>query len=168
LKVNKTLTDFLSEVQTAKDKQEYYAKKDDYEANLKTAFSDSYRRMLRDQWDTWSSQFKGVRPMLQEELGKGAAGKIEKMRAYEDLRIMLDDPKFKSVQPNTRAALQSMVDEYERYVSVRDSGFGSGSDSQVYKDLLKSNTIAKLKEIAASNSSASAAYDVLFSSLIRE
>ena len=168
LKVNKTLTDFLSEVQTAKDKQEYYAKKDEYEISLKTAFSDSYRRMLKDQWDTWSSQFKGVRPMLQEELGKGAAGKIEKMRAYEDLRIMLDDPKFKSVQPNTRAALQSMVDEYERYVSVRDSGFGSGSDSQVYKDLLKSNTIAKLKEIAASNSSASAAYDVLFSSLIRE
>ena len=168
LKINKTLTDFLSQVQTAKDKQEYYAKKDEYDASLKTAFSDSYRRMLRDQWDTWSTQFKGVRPILQEELGKGAAGKIEKMRAYEDLRIMLDDPKFKSVQPNTRTALQSMVDEYERYVSVRDSGFGSGSDSQLYKDLLKSNTIAKLKEIAASNSSASAAYDVLFSSLIRE
>lgn len=168
LKVNKTLTDFLSQVQTAKDKQEYYAKKDEYEASLKTAFSDSYRRMLKDQWDTWSSQFKGVRPMLQEELGKGAATKIEKLRAYEDLRIMLDDPKFQSVQPKTREALRSMVTEYENYVSVRDSGFGSTTDSQLYKDLLKSNTIARLKEIAASNSSASAAYDVLFSSLIRE
>ena len=124
--------------------------------------------MLKDQWDTWSSQFKGVRPMLQEELGKGAAGKIEKLRAYEDLKSMLDNPKFESIQPKTREALRSMVQEYESYVSVRDSGFGSTTDSQLYKDLLKSNTIAKLKEIAASNSSASAAYDVLFSSLIRE
>ena len=43
--------------------------------------------MLKNEWDIWSTQFKGVRPMLQVELGKGAAGKVEKLRAYEDLRI---------------------------------------------------------------------------------
>jgi hypothetical protein len=61
-----------------------------------------------------------------------------------------------------------MIDEYERYVSTRDSGFGYTANDQDFKDLLKVNAIARLKEIAASNSSASAAYDVLFSSLIRE
>jgi len=168
LKVNKTLTDFLSEVQTAKDKQEYYAKKDELDTNLKTAFSDSYRRMLKDQWDTWSTQFKGVRPLLQIELGKGAASKVEKLRAYQDLRLMLDDPKFREIQPNTRSVLNSMVQEYENYISIRDSAFGSNANSQDYKDMLKVNVISKLKELASTNASAKSAYDVLFSSLVRE
>ena len=168
LKVNKTLTDFLSEVQTAKDKSEYFTKKDELDNNLKTAFSDSYRRMLKDEWDTWSTQFKGVRPMLQIELGKGAASKVEKLRAYQDLRLMLDDPKFKEVQPNTRAVLNSMVQEYESYISIRDSAFGSNANSQDYKDLLKVNVISRLKELASTNASAKSAYDVLFSSLVRE
>jgi len=168
LRSNKTMTDFLSEVQTAKDKNEYFNKRDEYEANLKTAFSDSYRRMLKEEWDVWSTQFKGVRPMLQVELGKGAAGKIEKLRAYEDLRLMLDDPKFTDVQPKTQAVLKSMVKEYENYVSVRDSSFGTFTKTQEYKELLKANVIARLKELASTNASAQSAYNVLFSSLVRE
>jgi hypothetical protein len=168
LRSNKTMTDFLSEVQTAKDKNEYFNKKDEYESNLKTAFSDSYRRMLKDEWDVWSTQFKGVRPMLQIELGKGAAGKIEKLRAYEDLRLMLDNPKYSGVQPNTQKVLKSMVQEYENYVSVRDSNFGTFTKTQEYKELLKANVIAKLKELASTNASAQSAYNVLFSSLVRE
>jgi ASC-1-like (ASCH) protein len=168
LRSNKTMTDFLSEVQTAKDKNEYFNKRDEYESNLKTAFSDSYRRMLKDEWDVWSTQFKGVRPMLQIELGKGAAGKIEKLRAYEDLRLMLDNPEYSNVQPNTQAVLKSMVKEYENYVSVRDSNFGTFTKTQEYKELLKANVIAKLKELASTNASAQSAYNVLFSSLVRE
>ena len=168
LRSNKTMTDFLSEVQTAKDKNEYFNKRDEYESNLKTAFSDSYRRMLKNEWDVWSTQFKGVRPMLQVELGKGAAGKVEKLRAYEDLRLMLDNIKFTNVQPKTQAVLKSMVEEYESYVSIRDSSFGTFTKTQEYKESLKANVIAKLKELASTNASAQSAYNVLFSSLVRE
>jgi len=168
LRSSKLLTDFLSEVQTAKDKQEYFAKRDEYESNLKTAFSDSYRRMVRDEWETWSTQFKGVRPMLQLELGKGGAGKVEKLRAYKDLTLMLDDPAYTAIQPKTQKVLKAMVQEYEDYISVRDSSFGTFTNTQEYKDLLKANVIAKLKELASTNSSANSAYNVLFSSLVRE
>jgi hypothetical protein len=106
--------------------------------------------------------------MLQVELGKGGAGKIEKLRAYKDLTLMLDDPAYTAIQPKTQKVLKAMVQEYEDYISVRDSSFGTFTNTQEYKDLLKANVIAKLKELASTNSSANSAYNVLFSSLVRE
>ena len=73
LKQNKTLQDFLREIQTAKDEQTYYAARDSFESELAVTYNDMAKRQLRDQFASWKEQFLGARPMLQEELEIGRA-----------------------------------------------------------------------------------------------
>jgi len=166
LKKSKTLDDHLREVGAAKDIQFYYNQKELYEADLAATLSDDGKRMIRQQWTTWADQFKGTRPVLQEELGTGGAGRqIQRQRAYQDLVNMLQD-KTITTQPKTRGLLSKMVNEFETYRNARDSITGNGDTQQNYKDLLRQSIKIKLQEIAGTNANAKSAYDVLFSRLI--
>jgi hypothetical protein len=122
--------------------------------------------LIRQQWNTWADQYKNTRPVLQEELGTGGAGRqIQRQRAYQDLVNMLSD-KSVIAQPKTRALLSKMVNEFEAYKTARDSITGNGDTQQNYKDLLRQSIKVKLLEIAGANPNAKSAYDVLFSRLI--
>jgi hypothetical protein len=166
LKKSKTLDDYLKEVGAAKDIQFYYSQKELYEADLAATPSDEGKRQIRLQWTTWADQFKSTRPVLQEELGTGGAGRqIQRQRAYQDLVNMLQDKSI-TTQPKTRALLTKMVNEFETYRSTRDSITGNGDTQQNYKDLLRQSIKVKLLEIAGKNPNAKSAYDVLFSRLI--
>jgi hypothetical protein len=122
--------------------------------------------MIRQQWNTWADQFKSTRPVLQEELGTGGAGRqIQRQRAYQDLVNMLQD-KTVTTQPKTRALLSKMVKEFDSYTRSRDAITGNGDTEQNYKDLLRQSIKIKLQEIAGTNANAKSAYDVLFSRLI--
>ncbi len=167
LKTSKTVTDFVRQISVAKDREEYYQKKDEFDAMLASAPTTQSKRLVRDEWENWSSEFKGVRPLLQEELGKGAAKAVDRMRALEDMRLMLADTSIKT-EPKTRKVLQEMLDEYNNYLSARDyadspmSGFGPD-----YAAGLKVSAIETLKSIADENPSALAAYNSLFAPLFR-
>jgi hypothetical protein len=166
LKQSKTLDDYLKEVGAAKDIQFYYSQKEIYEADLANTLSDDGKRMIRQQWNTWADQFKSTRPVLQEELGTGGAGRqIQRQRAYQDLVNMLQD-KTVTTQPKTRALLSKMVKEFDSYTRSRDAITGNGDTEQNYKDLLRQSIKIKLQEIAGTNANAKSAYDVLFSRLI--
>ena len=166
LKKSKTLDDYLKEVGAAKDIQFYYSQKELYEADLAATPSDDAKRQIRLQWTTWADQFKSTRPVLQEELGSGGAGRqIQRQRAYQDLVNMLQDKSI-TTQPKTRGLLTKMVNEFEAYRNTRDSITGNGDTQQNYKDLLRQSIKIKLQEIAGANPNAKSAYDVLFSRLI--
>lgn len=167
LKVNKTTSDFLREVQTAKEIQYYYQQKDLYEAQLTNTFSDSAKTQLRKQWQLWSDQYKATKPLMQEELGAGTGRQIQRYRAYEDLRRMLNDKNI-TTQPKTRAVLRQMASEFDQYQLTRDSITSNSETSQNYKDLLRMNIKARLQELAKKNTNAQMAYDVLFARLIGE
>ena len=167
LKQNKTLQDFLREIQTAKDEQTYYAQRDSFEAELAVTYTDIAKRQLRDQFAMWKEQFLGARPMLQEELGKGAESKIRRLRAYDDLRLMLND-KTVTASPATRAVLTQMSQAFDQYQNARDAVFGNTETAQNYKDLLRMNIKTTLQQLAQGNANAQAAYDVLFARLIGE
>jgi hypothetical protein len=167
LKTNKNISDFLREVQTAKDVQYYYAQKDNFEAQLATTYGDDNKKMLRQQWQLWSDQYKGVRPLLTEELGAGANRQIERLNAYKDLKSMLTDPNI-STQPKTRSLLAQMSREYDAYINARDSIRGYSETEDNYRALLKGNIKSRLKELASQNANAQMAYDVLFARLIGE
>jgi hypothetical protein len=167
LKENKTLQDFLREIQTAKDEQEYYSQRDNFEAQLAVTYSDSAKRQLRDQFGMWKEQFLGARPMLQEELGKGAESKIRRLRAYDDLRLMLAD-KTVTASPKTKAILIQMSQAFDQYQNTRDVVYGNTETAQSYKDLLRMNIKTQLQQLAKGNANAQAAYDVLFARLIGE
>ena len=167
LKTSKTVTDFVKQVSTAKDKETYYQKKDEFDTLLASAPDTSTKRQLRDQWQTWSNEFKGTRPLLQEELGKGAALGVERTAALKDLRLMLSDTSV-TTQPATRRILKSMLDEYDSYVTARDFAASSGSNvSQTTKDALKVGAQSTIKAIAGNDASALAAYNSLFAPLFR-
>jgi hypothetical protein len=166
LKKSKTLDDYLKEVGAAKDIQFYYSQKEIYETDLANTASDDGKRMIRQQWNTWADQFKSTRPVLQEELGTGGAGRqIQRQRAYQDLVNMLQD-KTITTQPKTRSLLSKMVQEFDLYTKSRDSITGNGDTEQNFKDLLRQSIKIKLQEIAGTNPNAKSAYDVLFSRLI--
>jgi hypothetical protein len=167
LKTSKTVSDFIRQVSTAKDREEYYQKKDEFDEMLASAPNTESKRIIRNEWEMWSSEFKGVRPLLQEELGKGAAKAIDRTRALQDMNLMLSDTSVKT-EPKTRRVLKQMLDEYNSYLSARDyadspnSGLGSN-----YAETLRVSTMDTLKTIASENPSAMAAYNSLFAPLFR-
>lgn len=167
LKTNKTVTDFVRQVSVAKDRETYYQKKDEFDVLLSSAVGTDIKRQVRQQWEDWSSEFKGTRPLLQEELGKGAAKGVARATALQDLRIMLDDKSVKT-EPKTRQILREMLDEYDRYITTRDFASSAGSGfNQDTKDALKVGAQSTLKTLAETNPNALAAYNSLFAPLFR-
>jgi hypothetical protein len=165
IKRNKTLTEFLTDVSSAKDIQYYYQQKDSFEQQISMLPSSPMKSQLRNQWQTWSEQYKGARPLLQDKLGAGGQRQIERTRALEDLRRLVNDPEV-TTQKSSKFALSQMVLAYDNYTSQRDSITFGGGQAQEFNDMLKSNIKTELERIASTNSNAQAAYDVLFSRLI--
>jgi hypothetical protein len=165
LRYSKRMDDFLREVQTANDLQVYYSNKENYETALENSLSDFQRRQYRERWKAWSDDWKNTHPLIQEELAQGGQREIERRNSLLDLTNMLNDPTV-TVQPKTRAALTKMVNVYNDYVNAKTRYATFGAVGSRLSDSLLAATITQMKEIAATNSNADAAYNVLFSRLL--
>lgn len=169
IKYSKTIDDFLQDTQAARDIQFYYDQKDLYEEELAQTFSDSQKTKLKEQWDIWSRQFKGARPVLQDELAEGGDRQRARQRSYEDLQNMLRGPQAaiaRKADQKAFDAIKQMSDIYNNYEYNRDLVVGSSANALSYKDLLKQNVKTELEKIASQNPNAEDAYYVLFSRLI--
>ena len=80
---------------------------------------------------------------------------------------MLNDENIKT-QPKTRSVLRQMVAELDSYQATRDTITSNTETAQNYRDLMKTNIKARLKELAEQDPNAQMAYDVLFARLIGE
>jgi hypothetical protein len=167
LRENKTVFDFLRETSSKKDVQIYYDKKDEYDQQMAATQSTDLKRQVRDEWSRWSNEFKGARPYLQEELSQGSDKAIQRLRALDDIRLMLNDNTVKQ-QPKLRKVLSDMLNTYDSYISQRDFGGAIGVlNSENYKDLIKSNANQTILALAESDPNAMAAYNSLFAPLFR-
>jgi hypothetical protein len=169
IKFSKTLDDHLQDIQSARDIQFYYQQKDSYEAELASTFNDAQKTQLKTMWDSWATQFKGARPMLQAELGQGATRQRARQTAYQDLQNMIegsDSALARKSDPAAFDALKEMSQIYDNYIYSRDLVVGSSATALSYKDLLKQNVKFAMQEIASRNPNAEDAYNVLFSRLI--
>ena len=160
---NKRVDDYLREVQTAADLQEYYRRKDAFEESLTTSLVDSERTRLRQDFDQWKTVFFAGRPLVQEELSEGSTKAIKRLRTLDELNNMLDANL--NIRPKTEAALRDMSKAYQRYRDEKDRYEVIGG-SQNYIKSLKVQTIAKMRELAKYNENTQAAYDVLFGRLL--
>jgi len=167
LKESKTVRDYLREVNTARDEAFYYSQQDLYEEELAVTYSDFAKRNLKAQWENWSKQFKKARPLLQEELGKGAENAIKRTQALNDLTTMLSDPAIK-LDPVVRTPIEGMLNTYNSYINARDSVFGNTESANNYKDILKQRAKQELLRLSKLNRNAEDAYFALFSKLIRD
>ena len=167
IKTSKTVTDFVRQVSVAQDRETYYQKKDEYDAMLSQALPVAIKRQITDQWQAWADEFKGARPLLQEELGKGAQTAIQRNMAMEDLRRMLLD-KNVTTERVTRKVLKQMLDQYDSYISTRDYAQTPGSGiNKASLDALKLGARDAIKSLAGTNANAIAAYNSLFAPLFR-
>jgi len=165
LRKNKTVTDFLREVQTASDMQTYYEKKNQYEKNLESVGTDFERSALRKEFTDWSTIYKAGRPLVQEELSQGSQKAIERMNAYNDLTAMVKSPVAMKASPGTTEALRKMVDLYEKYKTSRKEIEQFGG-SQFLSQMNKDETIIKMRELSQYNENTVSAYNVLFGRLL--
>ena len=165
LRKNKTVADFMREVQTAADMQTYYEKKNDYEENLKSVGTDFERSQLRSEFQNWATVFKAGRPLVQEELAQGGKKAIERMKALNDLQKMLDEKAAYKAAPDTANKLRQMMDLYNSYKSNKDQ-FESVGGSQFLAQMNKEETIIKMRELSQYNENTLSAYNVLFGRLL--
>jgi hypothetical protein len=164
LKYNKRVDDYLREVQTASDLQQYYAKKNDYESSLENMVTDFERSVARKEFTEWAKVFKAGRPLVQEELAEGGKKAVERVRAINDLRLMINDPKVTARGP-LQKQLKEMLDLYDSYKADKDlfSNIPGGSKLSTF---LKDDTIVKMRELSKANENTMSAYNTLFASLL--
>jgi hypothetical protein len=165
LRQNKTVADFMREVQTAADMQTYYEKKNSYEENLKSVGTDFERSQLRSEFQNWATVFKAGRPLVQEELAQGGKKAIERMKALNDLQKMLDEKAAYKAAPDTANKLRQMMDLYNSYKTNKDQ-FESVGGSQFLAQMNKEETIIKMRELSQYNENTLSAYNVLFGRLL--
>jgi hypothetical protein len=164
LKYNKRVDDFLKDVQTAADLQQYYSKKNEYEVQLEESITDVERSIARTEFQDWAKVFKAGRPLVQEELAEGGKKAVERIKAINDLRMMLDDPKV-TVRGPLQKQLKEMLGLYDSYKSDKEifSGIPGGTNVASF---LKEETIIKMRELSRSNENTISAYNTLFASLL--
>ena len=164
LRENKTVSDFLKEVETAADLSTYYDMKKSYDDQIAMA-PDNVKKLLRDEWSIKSQEFRGTHPLIGEELALGGERQVKRMNALNDLSNMLSGPdkgKIRKLAPQTFDALSKMVNVYNDYTN--SSSFANSS----FKDIIKMSTTSQLKSLAETNISTKYAYDFLFARLIGE
>jgi uncharacterized protein len=164
LKYNKRVDDFLREVQTASDLQQYYAKKNEYESSLEGMITDIQRTAARQEFQDWSSVFKAGRPLVQEELAEGGKKAIERVRALDDLRNMLND-KSVTVRGPIQKSLKEMLDVYDSY-KLQKEALQNVSGTTMLVSFMKDDAIVRLRELAKANENTMSAYNTMFASLI--
>ena len=164
LKYNKRVDDFLKDVQTAADIQQYYSKKNEYEVQLEDSITDVERSIARTEFQDWAKVFKAGRPLVQEELAEGGKKAVERIKAINDLRMMLDDPKV-TVRGPLQKQLKEMLDLYDSYKSDKDI-FSEIPGGTNVASFLKEETIIKMRELSRSNENTISAYNTLFASLL--
>jgi len=165
LRTNKTVADFMREVQTAADMQTYYEKKNTYEEGLKSVGTDFERSQLRAEFQNWATVFKAGRPLVQEELSQGGKKAIERMKALNDLQKMLDEKAAYKAAPETTNKLRQMMDLYNSYKATKDQFEGIGG-SQFLINMNKEETIIKMRQLSEFNENTQSAYNVLFGRLL--
>jgi hypothetical protein len=164
LKYNKRVDDFLKDVQTAADLQQYYSKRNEYELQLEESITDVERSIARNDFQEWAKVFKAGRPLVQEQLAEGGKKAVERINAINDLRKMLDDPKVK-VRGPLQKQLKEMLDLYDSYKSDKEI-FSEIPGGTKVSSFLKEETIIKMRELSRSNENTISAYNTLFASLL--
>ena len=162
---NKRVDDYLREVQTAADLQDYYKRKDEFEAGLDNSGADFERTELRKEFDAWKTLFFAGRPMVKEELSQGSKTAIKRLNTLDELNYML--AQYFNIRPKTEAKLREMSAVYQAYKDER-ANFDEIGGSRKLMDQLKADTAQKLSELGAFNENTQAAYDVLFARLLGE
>jgi len=166
LRSSKRVDDYLLEVQTAADLQTYYDKKGEYEKNLEITPEGLGKTLLRQDFNSWKDVFFAGKPLVPEQLSQGGQKAVERLKALDDLRAMLNDTSV-NVKPKTQQTLKRMLNVYDSYLEQKNElETVSGSTKTIAA--IKDQTILQIKILSETNENTKAAYNVLFGNLLGE
>lgn len=160
---NKRVEDYLREVQTAADKQVYFAKKNEFDEKMSQALGDFERTDLRQEFDSWKKVFFAGHPLVADELAEGQQKAINRLKTLDELALMLSQKP--GVMPKTEAALSKMVSLYQKYKTERENLEMLSGTRQLITDL-KTDTLLKMQALSEYNENTKAAYDTIFGTLL--
>jgi len=160
---SKRVEDYLREVQTASDKQVYFAKKNEFEAKMSNALADFERTDLRQEFDSWKKVFFAGHPLVADELSEGQEKAINRLKTLDELTYMLSQKP--GIMPATEKALLNMVNLYQKYKTDREELEMMTGSRNLVADL-KADTLSKMQELSSYNENTKAAYDTIFGTLL--
>ena len=160
---NKRVEDYLREVQTAADKQVYFAKKNEFDEKMSNALADYERTDLRQEFERWKKVFFAGHPLVADELAEGQQKAINRLKTLDELALMLSQKP--GVMPKTEAALSKMVSLYQKYKTERANLEMMSGTRQLITDL-KADTLLRMQELSNYNENTKAAYDTIFGTLL--
>ena len=160
---NKRVEDYLREVQTAADKQVYFAKKNEFDAKMSESLGDFERTDLRQSFDSWKKVFFAGHPLVADELAEGQQKAITRLKTLDELTLMLS--KKPNVMPKTEAALSKMTNLYQKYKTDRQNLEMLSGTQRLITDL-KADTLLKMRQLAEYNENTKAAFDTIFGTLL--
>jgi hypothetical protein len=160
---SKRVEDYLREVQTAADKQVYFAKKNEFDAKMSESLGDFERTDLRQSFESWKKVFFAGHPLVADELAEGQQKAIQRLKTLDELTLMLN--KNPRVMPKTEAALRQMTDLYQKYKTERQNLELLSGSQQLIKNL-KTDTLLKMRGLAEYNENTKAVFDTIFGTLL--
>jgi hypothetical protein len=160
---SKRVEDYLREVQTAADKQVYFAKKSEFDAKMSESLGDFERTDLRQSFESWKKVFFAGHPLVADELAEGQQKAIQRLKTLDELTLMLN--KKPDVMPKTEAALRRMTDLYQKYKTDRQNLEMLSGSQQLIKNL-KTDTLLKMRGLAEYNENTKAVFDTIFGTLL--
>jgi hypothetical protein len=160
---SKRVEDYLREVQTAADKQVYFAKKSEFDAKMSESLGDFERTDLRQSFESWKKVFFAGHPLVADELAEGQQKAIQRLKTLDELTLMLN--KNPRVMPKTEAALRQMTDLYQKYKTERQNLEMLSGSQQLIKNL-KTDTLLKMRGLAEYNENTKAVFDTIFGTLL--
>lgn len=160
---SKRVEDYLREVQTAADKQVYFAKKNEFDAKMSESLGDFERTDLRQSFDNWKKVFFAGHPLVADELAEGQQKAIQRLKTLDELTLMLNQRP--NVMPKTEAALRKMTDLYQKYKTDKQNLEMLSGTQRLITDL-KRDTLLKMQALSQYNENTKAAFDTIFGNLL--
>jgi hypothetical protein len=160
---SKRVEDYLREVQTAADKQVYFAKKSEFDAKMSESLGDFERTDLRQTFESWKKVFFAGHPLVADELAEGQQKAIARLKTLDELTLMLNQKP--NVMPKTEAALSKMTNLYQKYKTDRQNLEMLSGTQRLVTDL-KADTLLRMQQLSGYNENTKAAFDTIFATLL--
>lgn len=163
---SKELEDFLNQIATVKEENEYYDIKNEAEKLAASEISYGRAQAIMAEADARASAFLKDRPYLQLQMMDGGRGTVLKRMALDDARNMLASPE--APRTSTANLLRKMIETYDNAKASLDNVTAQTDEAISYRRTLRQSASNELRTMAGTNPNALEFYDTILKRLIEK
>ncbi len=159
----KPLEDYFEQIATIKAETEYRRLKDETAKQVEGSAVDSRRQWLAQQGEISRKEFLKDKPYLRKALERKSGTQI-KLDTVRDLRDMLDDPA--TPKDGTTKIMRKMLKEFDYAYGILQTVNSQADGSIQYRNLVKSDALRIMSNLAGNNPNAQLLYNDIFERLL--